>query len=107
MARLDARLELRLDKHTYDRLQRRAAEAHTTVAELVRAAIRAELAREERSWREEALERGLALRVAVPEDPAELVRELEGGYELPADWLSAGTTGDPSQKTGHDLGESG
>jgi hypothetical protein len=89
VAKLDARLELRLDKRTYERLERRAAAGHLTVAELVRQAIARELAGEERSWREQVLERGLNLQVPVPEDPADLVRELDAGYEAEAGVPSA------------------
>ena len=81
MGKLDARLELRLDKRTYERLERRAAAGSVSVAELVRSAIARELASEERSWRVEALERGLELKVPVPETPSILARELEAGYE--------------------------
>jgi hypothetical protein len=81
VGRLDARLELRLDRQMYERLERRATADHVTVAQLVRQAIARELAGDERSWREQALERGLSLQVPVPDDPADLVRELEVGYE--------------------------
>ncbi len=81
MARLDARLELRLDRQTYEQLERRAAAGDLSVAELVRKAVARELASEEHSWRERLLERGLSLDVPVPQDPAELVRELETRYE--------------------------
>lgn len=84
VAKLDARLELRLDKRTYEQLERRAAAGHLSVAELVRTAIARELADEERPWREQVLERGLNLRVPVPEDPADLVRALDAGYEIEA-----------------------
>ena len=82
LARLDSRLELRLDKVTFERLERRAAADHTTVAQLVREAIARELqgGGDER-WRAQALERGLSLAVPVPQDPADLVRELDAGYE--------------------------
>jgi hypothetical protein len=65
----------------YERLERRATADHITVAQLVRQAIARELAGDERSWREQVLERGLSLQVPVPDDPADLVRELEAGYE--------------------------
>lgn len=81
MAKLDARLELRLDKRMYERLERRAAEGRLSVAELVRQAIARELGGDERSWRAEAVERGLGLSVPVPQDPADLVRELDALYE--------------------------
>jgi hypothetical protein len=57
VAKLDARLELRLDKQTYVELERRAAVSHVTVAQLVRQAI--------------------------AQDPAELARELNATYDLP------------------------
>lgn len=82
MARLDARLELRLDKYTYERLERRAAADHVTVAHLVRDAIARELADDDRCWREQLLEKGLGLRVPVPDDPAALVRDLDAHYEI-------------------------
>lgn len=81
MAKLDARLELRLDKRMYERLERRAAEGRLSVAELVRQAIARELGGDERSWRAEAVERGLGLSVPVPQDPADLVRELDALYD--------------------------
>jgi hypothetical protein len=81
VAKLDSRLELRLDKQTYERLERRAAEGRMSVAEVVRQAIARELAGEERSWRTEAVERGLGLSVPVPPDPADLVRELDAVCE--------------------------
>ena len=81
MAKLDARLELRLDKQTYERLERRAAEGSVSVAEVVRQAIARELGGDDRSWRAEVLERGLGLSVPVPQDPADLVRELDALYE--------------------------
>jgi len=84
VAKLDARLELRLDKRTYERLERVAAAGNLSVAELVRKAIVRELAGEERSWREQVLERGLNLEVPVPQNPADLVRELDASYETEA-----------------------
>jgi len=81
VAKLDARLELRLDKRMYERLERRAAEGRLSVAELVRQAIARELGGDERSWRAEAVERGLGLSVPVPQDPADLVRELDASYD--------------------------
>jgi hypothetical protein len=84
VAKLDARLELRLDKRTYERLERRAAAGHLSVAQFVRQAIARELADDEGSWREQVLERGLSLDVPVPGDPADLVRELDAGYETEA-----------------------
>jgi hypothetical protein len=80
MSKLDSRLELRLDKRMYERLERRAAMGHLSVAEVVRQAIARELADDERSWREHALEKGLSLEVPAPDDPAELVRELAARY---------------------------
>jgi len=95
VAKLDARLELRLEKHTLELLERRAAGDHLSVAGLVRRAIARELAGSEGSWRETALERGLSLDVPVPQDPAELVRELDARYEVagPSDSPGAGTAG--------------
>ena len=84
MAKLDARLELRLDRRTYERLERRAAENRVSVAEVVREAIARELGGDERSWRAQAVERGLGLCVPVPQDPADLARELEAVYEPPS-----------------------
>lgn len=81
MAKLDARLELRLDKHTFERLERRAAAGHVSVAQVVRQAIARELASDEGYGRVQALERGLRLAVPVPADPGELVRELDARYE--------------------------
>lgn len=81
MAKLDTRLELRLDKRTYEQLERRAVVGHLSVAQLVRQAIAHELADDERPWREQLLERGLSLGVPVPEDPAGLAHELDAGYE--------------------------
>jgi hypothetical protein len=83
VAKLDARLELRLDKQTYEQLERRAATGHLTVAQLVRQAIARELAGDARSWHERALERALALEVPVPENPADLARELDVRYDTP------------------------
>ena len=57
VAKLDARLELRLDKRTFERLERRAAAGGLSVAQLVRHAIARELADDESSWREQVLER--------------------------------------------------
>jgi len=84
VAKLDARLELRLDKRMYERLERRAAEGRLSVAELVRQAIARELGGDEPSWRAEAVERGLGLSAPVPQDPADLVRELDASYEAPS-----------------------
>jgi hypothetical protein len=81
VAKLDARLELRLDKRTYECLERRAAEGSLSVAEVVRQAIARELGGDERSWRTQAVERGLGLDVPVPKDPADLARELDAVYE--------------------------
>ena len=81
MARLDTRLELRLDKPTFERLERRAAADHVTVAQFVRRAISRELAGDDRDWRLQTLEKGLSLQVPVPDDPAELARELDARYE--------------------------
>jgi hypothetical protein len=80
MARLDARLELRVDKRTFERLERRAAEDHVSVGQLVRQAIDRELQGGDAGWRTRALERGLGLEVPVPQDPADLVRELDTRY---------------------------
>lgn len=82
MARLDGRLELRLDKRTLERLERRAAAEHLSVAQVVRRSIARELDGVDVSWRTAALERGLALSVPVPADPRELVRELAARYDL-------------------------
>jgi hypothetical protein len=84
VGKLDARLELRLDKQTYERLERRAATGHLSVAQLVRQAIAHELAGDDRSLREQVLEKALDLGVPVPQDPAELVRDLNARYETPA-----------------------
>jgi hypothetical protein len=84
VAKLDTRLELRLDKRTYERLERRAAEGRMSVAEVVRQAIASELGGDERSWRAQAVERGLSLSVPVPQDPADLARELEAVHEPPS-----------------------
>jgi hypothetical protein len=65
----------------YERLERRAAEGRLSVAELVRQAIARELGGDERSWRAQAVERGLGLSVPVPQDPADLVRELDALYD--------------------------
>jgi hypothetical protein len=81
MAKLDARLELRLDKLTLERLERRATAGHLSVAEMVRRAIARELDGDEVPSRQRALERGLALAVPVPADPQELVRELDARYD--------------------------
>ena len=90
MGKLDARLELRLDRHTLERLERRAAVDHLSVAQMVRRAIARELDGYDAPWRERALERGLALSVPVPADPQELVRELDARHDmLAASWPSA------------------
>jgi hypothetical protein len=83
VAKLDARLELRLDKQTYVELERRAAVSHVTVAQLVRQAIARELGGGDRSWREQVLDQALRLELPVPQDPAELARELNATYDLP------------------------
>jgi hypothetical protein len=80
VVRLDARLELRLDKATLEQLERRAFAGHVSVAQLVRRAIARELEDSEGSRRMQALERGLGLDVPVPADPATLVRELDALY---------------------------
>ena len=64
-----------------------------SVAELVRKAIARELAGDEQSWRWQALERGLGLEVPVPEDPADLVRELAAKYDAAARVSRAPATG--------------
>jgi hypothetical protein len=84
MAKLGARLELRLDKQTYAELERCATARQVTVAQLVRQAITRELGAGGRSWRQLALEEALALGIPVPQDPAELARELDEAYEVPA-----------------------
>jgi hypothetical protein len=94
MARLDSRLELRLDKQMYEQLERTAAAGRLSVAELVRKAIARELAGDERSWRQQALERGLSLDMPVPEDPADLVRELDARYDSDAGVSPAPATRD-------------
>jgi hypothetical protein len=97
MAKLDTRLELRLDKQTYERLECRAATDHLSVAQIVRRAIARELAGDDRSWRGVALEKGLSLQVPVPEDPAELARELDAAHEMPPEVA-------PGPAPGADLG---
>jgi hypothetical protein len=82
MAKLDTRLELRVDKRTYEQLERKARAERVSVAEVVRSAIARELGGDERSWRAQALERGLGLSVPVPEEPAELARELDARYDI-------------------------
>jgi hypothetical protein len=77
LAKLDTRLELRLDKATFEHLERQAAAGHVSVAQLVRRAIARELEDGEGSRRAQVLERGLSLDVPVPSDPAALARELE------------------------------
>ena len=81
MTELDTRLELQLDKHTYERVERRAAEGRISVAEIVRQAIARELGGDGQSWRAQAVERGLGLSVPVPQDPVHLARELDAVYE--------------------------
>ena len=68
----------------YEQLERRAAVDHLSVAEFVRNAIARELAGDEHSWREQALERGLNLDVPVPDDPVDLVQELDARYDTEA-----------------------
>jgi plasmid stability protein len=94
MARLDARLELRLDKQTFERLELRAAADHISVAQLVREAITHELQGGDECWRTQALERGLSLDVPVPDDPADLVRDLDAGYEAEGSVLPASAVRD-------------
>ncbi len=98
MARLDARLELRLNKRTYERLEQRAAAQHTSVAEVVRQAIESELAGDEGWGRRQLLEKGISLNVPVPDDPSELTRELAAGYGVEA----ADAPDDPSLDCGRD-----
>jgi hypothetical protein len=74
-------LELRLDTRTLERLERRAAADHITVARLVRQAIERELQNDDQHWRVHALEKGLSLEVPVPEDPDDLSRELDACCE--------------------------
>jgi predicted DNA-binding ribbon-helix-helix protein len=81
VATLDTRLELRLDKPTFERLERKAAADHITVAQLVRQAIARELQGGDHRCRSEALERALRLEIPVPADPADLARELDARYE--------------------------
>lgn len=100
MAKLDARLELRLNRHTYLRLEQRAAATHTSVADLVRRAIERELV-EEGAGRREMLEKGLSLDVPVPGDPAELARELDAGYEA-----GLAAVADPSAELGQPTSQS-
>ena len=88
MGKLDTRLELRIDKPTYEQLERRAAAEHVSVAEIVRKAIKRELASDDRSWRIEAVERAIALNVPVPDDPAVLSQELDAAYDDPHGHLS-------------------
>jgi hypothetical protein len=94
MAKLDARLELRLDKRTLERLERRAVAEHLSVAQIVRRSIARELDGDDVPWRARALERGLTLAVPVPVDPQELVRELDARYD-PAS--AAGSPGPPGR----------
>ena len=68
----------------YEQLERRAAADRLSVAELVRKAIAHELAGDEQSWRQQALERGLSLDMPVPADPADLARELDARYDAEA-----------------------
>jgi hypothetical protein len=84
LAKLDSRLELRLDKATFEQLERQAAAGHVSVAQLVRRAIARELEDSEGSRRAQVLERGLSLDVPVPSDPAALVRELDSLYSTDA-----------------------
>jgi hypothetical protein len=83
MARLDARLELRLDRHTFEQLEIRAAAAETSVAEVVRRAVARELAADDVSWRLDALRRAFALEIPVPVDPDQLCDELGQVFERP------------------------
>ncbi len=82
MARLDARMEIRLDSETLDRLEVTAKQRGISVAALAREAISRLL--EEGGIRREMtdLEEALGLETPVPMDPQELARELEKRYEL-------------------------
>ena len=81
MARLDARMEIRLDSETLGRLEVTAKQRGVSVAALAREAIGRLL--EEGGMRREVtdLEEALALETPVPIEPQELARELEKRYE--------------------------
>lgn len=98
MAKLDARLELRLNKRTYERLEQRAAAEHTSVAAVVRRAIESELVGDEGWGRRHLLEKGISLNVPVPDDPSQLTRELAAGCDVEA----ADAPDDPSLDRGRD-----
>ena len=82
MGTLDARLELRVDSLTLQRLEIRASVQQTTVAALVRESIARLLNEDDVSWRLAAVDRLWTLQTPVPADPAELARLLDEAYEV-------------------------
>lgn len=80
MGTLDARLELRVDTRTIQRLEQRAAARHTTVAQIVRECIHNLLDEEEHDWRVAAVARAVEIQTPVPSDPDELARLLDETY---------------------------
>jgi len=85
MAKLDARLEVRVDSHLMGSLERRAVLERVSVAELVRRAIREYVAVDPVEERLATLDRAFRAGLDVPPDPRELKRQLvESRYEKTA-----------------------
>jgi hypothetical protein len=76
MARLDARVEVRVDTITLQRLESRAAIERRSVAQVIREALARYLAEPTPATRRAKLEAAFALEVPVPADPQELKREM-------------------------------
>jgi hypothetical protein len=82
VGRLDARLEIRVDKQMLYQLERRAEAQSETVASLVRQALEVYLASGVRASASDSLEAAISLCTPVPPDPAVLVRRLERTHEV-------------------------
>jgi hypothetical protein len=78
---LSHRLQVLVDPRQYELLRQEAARRETTIGALVRTAIDQTILRPDTERKREAYERLMSMRpIPVPEDPADLEREVEELY---------------------------
>lgn len=82
MLNLDRRVQLMLDEARYRRIAQEAARRQVSVASVIREAI--DRLPEQAARRRDAIAQILAAEaMPVPDDPAELRREIDGEHESP------------------------
>lgn len=81
MGKLDARLEVRIDRPTLNRLERLAAHEQTTLAALVREVLQRFVDTSTPPSRAEAMERAFQIGGPVPADPGQLKELLRQRFD--------------------------